>query len=400
MYKGVNMEFITTSEASAKWGISTIRITILANEGRIPGATKLGRQWLIPASATKPQELRSIRGKEAQNKGKKGNDLAFPLYFFRPDWSYIKNDLQTEQEKQLLEAEVAILECRFNDAHEIIEGIMASPESIKMEIGSLWCAGVCCIGLNKPEEFSKVFLRLQVALSKDMANRKDMMIVLDSLKTYTQTLSNVANEYTFDNEINDQCLLLSCLLAGYSQLSKEAIEPGSTDVNELELNLRLVKLNGSAVVGEFLHLYLLGIYYMRNEMEKAQKHAKAAVKIAKENTIYFPLVTYYRYIAVALDPVIDEYAEDFKNHIMSLVADYEQSYNAFYSSVEQYNVITKLMDSDFPYLYAVMTNMTNADIAQRMNVSSRTVRRKLDVIYKTLGVSNKKELKDYLKQNI
>ena len=30
------MEYISTKEASAKWGISTTRITILANEGRIP----------------------------------------------------------------------------------------------------------------------------------------------------------------------------------------------------------------------------------------------------------------------------------------------------------------------------------------------------------------------------
>ena len=53
------MEYITTKEASEKWGISTTRITILANQGRIPGAQRLGKSWLIPASATKPSTGRT-----------------------------------------------------------------------------------------------------------------------------------------------------------------------------------------------------------------------------------------------------------------------------------------------------------------------------------------------------
>lgn len=55
------MEYMTTKEASAKWGISTSRITILANEGRIPGAQRFGRSWLIPFSAPKPPELKPDR---------------------------------------------------------------------------------------------------------------------------------------------------------------------------------------------------------------------------------------------------------------------------------------------------------------------------------------------------
>lgn len=52
------MKYMTTSEASNKWGISDRRIRVLLNEGRIEGAIKTGRNWMIPKDANKPVDLR------------------------------------------------------------------------------------------------------------------------------------------------------------------------------------------------------------------------------------------------------------------------------------------------------------------------------------------------------
>ncbi len=52
------MKYMTTSEASNKWGISDRRIRVLLNEGRIEGAIKTGRNWMIPIDANKPVDLR------------------------------------------------------------------------------------------------------------------------------------------------------------------------------------------------------------------------------------------------------------------------------------------------------------------------------------------------------
>jgi len=52
------MKYISTKEASEKWGISDRRIRVLCNEGRIEGAIKIGRNWSIPADAIKPVDAR------------------------------------------------------------------------------------------------------------------------------------------------------------------------------------------------------------------------------------------------------------------------------------------------------------------------------------------------------
>lgn len=57
------MEYLSIKQTSERWGISTRRIQILCNEGRVPGATKVGSYWVIPADAEKPDDKRVKSGK-------------------------------------------------------------------------------------------------------------------------------------------------------------------------------------------------------------------------------------------------------------------------------------------------------------------------------------------------
>jgi len=52
------MKFISTKDASEKWGISERRIQKLCEEERIPGVFRFGRSWAIPTDAAKPADAR------------------------------------------------------------------------------------------------------------------------------------------------------------------------------------------------------------------------------------------------------------------------------------------------------------------------------------------------------
>lgn len=394
------MEYITTKEASAKWGITPTRITVLATEGRIPGAQRLGRSWLIPASATKPQEYKSKQLSSIKEKAKENSSFSFPLYHFRPDWSYIKVDQLSKQQQLLISAESAVLECRFEDAYPILKDILYHPSNIVTEIAALWNIGICCLGLNKPEEFSDIFLSLQLLFSEDFPHREDLVVILDILKTYVDTMSSVSkNERNYEN-IHEQSIPLACLQISYSQLCKEVMKPRSGNTASLELILRFLNNTSAVVAVEMLHCHLLGIYFLREDMKAAEIHAKKAVKIAFENNYLFPLVSYYRFCAPILSSILEEYPEDFQKHCNELFTQYDNNFSAFYSALEEYPVLSKLTDKDFPYLYAVLMNLPNAAIAEKMNITTQSVKNRLEAIYKVLGVNDKKELKGYLEKHL
>lgn len=52
------MEYLTTVEMSEKWNITSRRIGVLCAEGRLEGAIKKGKTWLIPSDTVKPDDAR------------------------------------------------------------------------------------------------------------------------------------------------------------------------------------------------------------------------------------------------------------------------------------------------------------------------------------------------------
>ena len=55
------LSFISAKEAAEKWNISQRRVAILCSENRIDGAMMVGNMWIIPSTAEKPIDKRTIR---------------------------------------------------------------------------------------------------------------------------------------------------------------------------------------------------------------------------------------------------------------------------------------------------------------------------------------------------
>jgi hypothetical protein len=57
------MKYLSIRQTAEKWGISGRRIQRLCSEKRIPGATKIGSYWAVPADAEKPKDERIKSGR-------------------------------------------------------------------------------------------------------------------------------------------------------------------------------------------------------------------------------------------------------------------------------------------------------------------------------------------------
>ena len=56
----------TPEDLAIEWGLTSRRVQIMCKEGRIKGAVKKGRQWLIPAEVKRPELLN--RGPKPKDK--------------------------------------------------------------------------------------------------------------------------------------------------------------------------------------------------------------------------------------------------------------------------------------------------------------------------------------------
>lgn len=62
------MNFMSAREAAAKWGISQRRVAFLCSKNRIDNATMVGNMWVIPVSAEKPIDARSLKNNKHTEK--------------------------------------------------------------------------------------------------------------------------------------------------------------------------------------------------------------------------------------------------------------------------------------------------------------------------------------------
>ena len=62
----MDLEWITPKEAGDKWGIKVRRVQALCSNGQIPGAVRLGRVWLIPKNAPKPNDGRTKAARQTK----------------------------------------------------------------------------------------------------------------------------------------------------------------------------------------------------------------------------------------------------------------------------------------------------------------------------------------------
>ena len=63
---GDAMEYISAKEAAERWGIQVRGVQELCKAGRIQGAFKFERSWMIPASAKKPEDPRRTARKDSR----------------------------------------------------------------------------------------------------------------------------------------------------------------------------------------------------------------------------------------------------------------------------------------------------------------------------------------------
>ena len=109
------MQYISTLEASEKWGVSLRQVQRLLADGRIPFCEKYGRLWMIPEDAAKPMDPRKEKKLPGQlissELGQVIDATSAPMPSDNPD--LILKKAKEQRSRRQYEAELAYLRGDF-----------------------------------------------------------------------------------------------------------------------------------------------------------------------------------------------------------------------------------------------------------------------------------------------
>ena len=111
------MEYLTADQVAKQWGVSGRRVRVLCNEGRINGAYKLGKQWMIPANATREVKADNIQSNKISivTVGPMGPGIQISKYLLELGYRLciVVRDKKTEEDLRLAIGEKLLENAKF-----------------------------------------------------------------------------------------------------------------------------------------------------------------------------------------------------------------------------------------------------------------------------------------------
>ena len=74
------MEYLSASEMGKRWNLSRRRVSVLCSEGRIPGAQKIGGNWMIPADAESDAAIAAAKSNASVAAALEGKQIIKEIY--------------------------------------------------------------------------------------------------------------------------------------------------------------------------------------------------------------------------------------------------------------------------------------------------------------------------------
>jgi len=387
------MKYLSTAEASGRWGISTQRITILAKEGRIPGATQIGMRWLIPEDATKP-----IDGRTKAVKPSLSNEPYFRYPTFEGREIRSISPPLSQEEIQLKEAMESFHACRFEEAVRLLGDLPERTEDRYLRINALRLAGICSVLTCDSERFLDCYGKLTNELQQDFPRKCEMQSLIHELDALLGDSSYFAEEFRIETgyKYHESYLphlaalcTISLFFSNRKGLSREFMK-------SYEVNCAIFDTTENYLDSQTMHLYLGCVYAMQGEEADAKIHLHRALETAEKYGLYYGIATEFYYMENAFSPALHDFSEKFVSRLRACSDDIHRRYKKFMEVTRRNSIFTLLRHKEYIFVLYAGQGLTNKEVAEKLQLSERTVSKRYGEIYNMFSIKNKQELVDLI----
>ena len=181
------MEYLKIAEAAKKWGLSERGVQALCAQGKVEGATRFGRSWMIPKDAERPADRRTKTGKAADDK-----DMPLPrktpflymtdLYHTPGTADSVGESLSYHHEARILfEAEVAYSRGEIDKVYESANYLLGKHSGFYAVLSAGMILGLCAMWRGDIEMWNKAKIHICEAPAKNDNDRDIMTLALTAL---------------------------------------------------------------------------------------------------------------------------------------------------------------------------------------------------------------------------
>lgn len=412
------MDYLKIQEVAEKWGVSVRSAQLMCASGKIEGAVRFGRDWMIPKDAKKPMDGRTRLGRSQQDE-----DMPMlrktPFLFMSDLFTQLgtadevaKQYAYNNEMQILLEAEVAYFRGDIDKVYEYANYLFSKHSGFYAVISAGMMFAFCAIWKGDLEMWRRAKIHIAAA---PVATDEDRDIVSFSITAVDSMLYDVQNFPEWFKKGSFECLHKDSLPAAsvfyakylyataYAVATKEQQLEGVQGLSLMQLVTLIVEPLISWTQGynillaeAYLRLTCASIYRLCGNEEEAVRHIKRAISITLPDRFYGLLAEYGRTLGVLLEEqvmAVDPAAwEEIK--VMAKVC--TEGWSRLSGGVRGKTIVTTLTSKQRDVAKLASFGMSNKEIAAKLDMSLAGVKQALLAVSDKLGGVSRDRFAAYL----
>ena len=403
------MEYCNIEETARKWGVSIRSVQILCAGGKIDGAMRFGRAWMIPSNAQKPPDGRTRAGRL-----KVEEDMPLPrktpflymtdLYSTPGDADTVPESLSFHHEaKVLFEAQVAYSRGQIDRVYEKANYLLEKHSGFYAVISAGMLLAMCSIWQGDIEMWRNAKIHIAQAPAADDFDRDLMQLAISAVDIMLYNVTNFPEWFqvgSFELLQPDSLPAAKVYYAkylyalGYSVASNllqmegiQGLALMSMLPNTLEPLISWAKAEKSLIAEIYLRLTCATVYHNSGNDAQAIRHIDRAISMALPDRLYGLLAEYCRVLYSLMEQRLCLVDGEVWERVKALYRGYNLGWSKLSGAIRGKTLITTLSVKEREVAKLAAFGMSNQQIADKLHLSLSVVKQSIRIVMEKSGMA-------------
>lgn len=403
------MDYFTIEELSKQWGISPRRIQTLCAQNKIPGATRFGRDWMIPKDTKKPVDGRTKAGRQ----GELGQVLMpmprkTPFLYMSDLYSVpgsaeasIENLSYHHEAQVLLAAEIAYSRGQIDEVYHRANYLLARRSGLYAVLSAGMLLALCAIWKGDLTMWRKAKVHIAEAPTQDDWERDIALLSITAVDSMLYDVASFPEWFKIGcfEPLHKDALPAAKVFyakylyaAGYAVATKQLEVKGVQGLalltmipNTLEPMISQAIADQSIIAEMYLRMTCAAVYHTAGNDAQAVRHIDRAIRLALPDKLYGFLAEYCRVLGSLLESRITLMDPAVWAQVQALYKIYNKGWSHLSGIVRGRTIITTLSNREREVAKLAAFGMQNSEIAEKLHMSLSGVKQAVRVVSEKTG---------------
>ena len=406
------MDLITVKEAAEKWGVTPRRVQGLCKEGKIKGAMRWERTWMIPSFAVLPSAAKNEECDMPMPK--KSPFLDMTNIYNTPGSAEKASELliNNPEAHALFEAEIEYRRGEIYKVYDRARFFLSTHSGFYAILAGGMLLALCAIWRGDIHLWNEAKRHICEAPCNSESDREILSLTLAIVDSSIYDNKDFPEWFTsgnFEALPFDSHPAAKVYYVKYLYISAFSVAMGTTHQegmgglslmrmipNAIEPLVTQAVVDGTVLPEIFLRLSCAVAYHNSGDRDKAIRHIDKAISYALKDGLYGVLTEYVRHFDGLLEERIGLVDPNAVAIVKELYATYSVGWARLSGAVRNRYVASNLSTREREVAKLVAFGFTNKDIAGMLFISESTVKQTILRVVQKTGVNDKSEFSNIL----